>query len=474
VLPPGYRLPPTRQLAADLGAHRNTVVRAYEELAAAGHTVSVVGRGTFVAEPARETSNGIPPERAPLPWGSLLARRTVAEQMRRAERLERSPALPDTVDLASLQPSPDLRPHEPLRRCLDHVLKEDGALSLGYAPGSGVPELRELLADELQRMGVPASADEIVVTTGSQQGLDLLARALVDPGDTFLVEDVTYAGAIQLLSAAGARLVGVPSDAEGPDLEELGRWTRATPKGFYVMPNFRNPTGAAISTRRREALVRWAHDAGVPLVEDDYDADLQLDDQPVPAPLRALDAEVCHIGTFSKKLLPALRVGYLVCPAALRERIVELKSGQDLGTSRLLQLALAEFLRRGYLRAHLKRVVPEYRARRDALEGALAEHLPPEFAWRHSGRGLFLWLPLPAQLPSETLYEEARRQGVLVSPGLLNRVSSRAGDGVRLSFCNESPRRLGEGARRLGRAVRALSKRPRPAAAGQEPHLDVI
>lgn len=472
-LPPGYRLPPTRRLAGDLGAHRNTVVRAYEELAVAGHTISVVGRGTFVARAEEPRVAAPPAARAPLPWSALLARRSDEERTLREDLLERRPALADTIDLAGLQPPPDLRPHENLRRCIDHVLREHGSLCLGYAPTAGVSELRELIAEELSRAGVPATADEVIVTTGSQQALDLLARALVEPGDTFLVEDLTYAGALRLLGAAGARLGAVPSDVDGPEIASLARWAPRNPKGFYVMPNFRNPTGDSISTRRRHELVHWSHAAGVPLIEDDYDADLRLDDQPVPPPLRALDRDVCHIGTFSKKLLPALRVGYAVCPAPMRERVVALKSGQDLGTSELLQRALAEFLRRGYLRAHLRRSVPEYRARRDALEAALSAHLPAEFAWRHSGRGLFLWLPLPDGLASETVYEEARRRGVLVSPGLLNRVTDEAPDGVRLSFCNENPKRLEEGARRLGEAIAALGKR-HGATTADGPRLGVI
>jgi DNA-binding transcriptional MocR family regulator len=455
-LPVGHRLPPTRDLARHLKTHRNTVVRAYEELAASGHTTSTVGRGTFVMEPPVERKTAAPRARAPLPWESLLSERIRLEPIQRSARLRREPTRPDTIDMAGQQPAADLMPHETLRRCLDHVLREKGPKCLGYVQGQGLLELRTEIAKDLADIGVPAQPDDIVVTTGSQQAIDLLARVLVDPGDTFLVEASSYPGALSLLSAAGARIVGVPHDDDGPDLGELRRLARGGPKGFYLMPNHHNPTGTSISARRREALVQWSHEAGVPLIEDDYDACLNLDGQPSPPRLRAMDPEVVHIGTYSKRLIPALRVGYLVCPRALADKVVALKTDQDLGTSGLLQHALAEFLSRGYMRAHMTKSVREYRARRDALEAALKASLPPEITWKHAPRGLFLWLPMPPGVSAEAVFEEARRLGVLVIPGAMFRVSDREQPGLRVCFCRETPTRLAEGAKRLAEAIRAV------------------
>lgn len=463
-LPPGYRLPPTRDLARTLGTHRGTVVRAYEELSARGGVISVVGRGTFVAaggraaRPAR--SPVTPTHAAPLPWDSLFARRLDAEPLHRVARLSREATPLDTIDLAGLSPPEELLPHDRLRRCIDHVLKDQGARVLGYAPGGGVPRLRARIAADLTRSGVPAEPDEVLITTGSQQALDLVARALVDPGDPFLTEELTYAGTIQLFTAAGARLAGVPCDAEGPVLGDPLQMGHGRPKGFYVMPNHRNPTGQSIAARRREELVAWSRRHGVPLIEDDYDADLLLDDQPVPASLRALDPDVLHVGTFSKKLIPALRVGFIVAPKPVRDRLERLKRDQDLGTSSLLQHALAEFLERGYLEAHLRKTLREYRARRSALEAALSGALPADVTWSHAARGLFLWLALPPGLTSEAVYEEARRRGVLVSPSVLHRVGTRAPEGLRITFCRETPHRLAEGARRLAEAIEAVAGRP--------------
>jgi DNA-binding transcriptional MocR family regulator len=459
--PPGFRLPPTRTLADEIGTHRNTVVRAYEDLETAGFVSSQVGRGTFVSTPPRGALSAVAAERPPLPWAQLTSRAAQAEPLTRSDRLPHHGGGSEVINLTRMQPSPDLLPHDLLRRCVDHVLRTQGAKMLRYAPREGITRLRALIAADLARQGVPATPDDVVVTAGSQQALDLVARTLINPGDTFLVDDATFTGALNVLAAAGARLVGVPSDAEGPDLGALERLERSGAKGFYVMPNHNNPTGHRISAARREALVDWSHRAGVPLVEDDYAADLNLDGNPLPPALRALDGEVIYLSTFSKRLIPGLRIGFLVCPLAFRARLLALKQTTDLCTSPITQEALAEFLERGYLRAHLSRVIPEYRRRRDALDKGLAAHIPTALKWRRPDVGVTLWLPLPAIYPPEAVFEEAQRAGVLVSPSTLSTLDPQRHTGVRLVFCAEPPARLTEGARRFGRALAAVAERQR-------------
>jgi GntR family transcriptional regulator/MocR family aminotransferase len=472
---PGFRLPPTRELARSLQVHRNTVVRAFEELVATGLVSSHVGSGTFVAELPRATaaaSSGAD-ERPRLPWESLLSRAARTDALRRFDRLARSVSASaatgrDVVDLQRMQPGNDLLPVASFRRALDHVLRVHGGRVLGYAPREGLPRLRRVVAEHLSESGVPARADDVLITTGSQQAIDLVARALVDPGDAFLVEGSTYPGALNLLAAAGAQPIGVPSDDEGPDLDFVRRLPRGRVKGFYLMPSCRNPTGERVSAGRRHALVAWSHQAGVPLVEDDYGRDLTLDEGAAnPPALRALDPEVVYVGTFSKKLIPALRVGFVVCPPGLAERLVPLKHAMDLSSSLLLQHALAEFLERGYLRAHLRATLPEYRRRLEALEGALRVHMPKEVTWRRPAQGVSLWLTLPPTIDPEALFAEAHRRGVLVSPGTLHGVGGRGAHGVRLTFCAEPAARVAEGARRLGEAVAALLSQ-RPARVEQE------
>lgn len=464
-LAPGTRMPPTRTLAQALGTTRNTVVRAFEDLSQAGWLRARVGQGTFVCAPPTPPPLARPP-RGGLPWSSLSSRAASAEIHRRAERLAVGLLERPCVDLQSMQPPRELLPVQELRRCIDHVLRHRGARVLEYAPAEGVGLLREQLALDLYRHGVPCQPDDLVVTAGSQQGLDLVVRALVDPGDTVLVDRCTYTGLLRVLGAAGAHVATVPGDGDGPDLPSLERLSGA--KLLYTMPDGQNPTGASIDRRRREQIVGWSRRAGVPVLEDDYAADLDLDGVSMPPPLRALDGEVIYTTTYSKRLAPALRLGVVVCPPPLRARLIALKRATDLGCSALLQHGFAEFLERGYLRAHLARTLPEYRRRRDALLGALAEHLPDGVEVHTPQRGVTLWIPLPDGTDPSAVFVQAQRRGVLVMPGTLHTPQPLEPSGIRLTFCAEPPERLVEGARRLGEALHAAVATPHPPIAALE------
>jgi 2-aminoadipate transaminase len=248
---------------------------------------------------------------------------------------------------------------------------------------------------------------------------------------------------------------------------------RGRPKLVYLMPNHANPTGGCISERRRRELVAWARARGVPIVEDDYAEDLELDDQPTPPAMRALDGEVLYTSSFSKRLVPALRIGFVLAPEALRPTLCALQHTASLGSSLLLQLTLAELLERGYGRAHAARMREIYRARRDALCDALEKHLDGRIAVPRPARGVTSWLPLPSAIDLESLGETARREGVLVATGDL--FSGARTDpepdahGVRLAYCFEPEERLAEGARRFVKALDQLwpetgrRGRPQPA-----------
>ncbi|MEM9193584.1 MAG: PLP-dependent aminotransferase family protein [Myxococcota bacterium] len=455
-LPAGFRLPPSRALAEILAVHRNTVVRAYAELQQAGFIECGVGRGTFVLPQARAGAVAPPLDDAGLPWETLTSGAARTSAMRSIGRLARAPVPRGVIRLSGMQPPEELLPHELLRRCLDHVLQTVGPKALGYAPRDGVLRLRMAIVEDLARQGVPARVEDLLITTGSQQALDLLGRALIEPEEPLLVQQATYTGAIQVFSSAGARLISVPSDGEGPSLGALDRLAIRA-RGFYLMPNHCNPTGEEISEARRRELCRWARQRNVPLIEDDYAADLVLDDHPPVPAMRSLDGEVIYVGTYSKKLIPALRIGFIVCPPGLKPELVSLKHSFDLGSSTLMQFALAEFLDRGYMAAHLNTLRRVYRTRRAALVDALRQHLPKEIRFRVPRRGLTLWLDLPEGVRSEEVFEEAMRHRVLVSPGMLHRSDGEAA-GIRLTFCSEKSEHLVEGARRLGAALTEVLK----------------
>jgi DNA-binding transcriptional MocR family regulator len=456
--PPGFKLPPTRVLAKELSTHRNTVARAYADLEAAGFVTGSVGRGTFVEAEARGTQRrarleAVDSGRA-IAWSSLLAETARPEVLGRAERWARRVDDRDVVNLARMQPSPDLLPAESIRRCITHV---SDASVFSYAPDDGVPRLRRAIAGELVSRGVPVGADDVLVTSGSQQALDIVVRALVRPGETILVEATTYSGAIDVFRLAGARIVAVPCDDEGPDPAALERLARSDVKALYVMPTGHNPSGRTIPNTRRRAIAAWSRDKGIPIIEDDYVAGITLDeDGPDPVHLRALSRDVIHLSTFSKRLAPAFRLGYIIAPPELRSALRSMKRVVDLGCSALLQHALAEFIERGWLTAHVTKASRTYRSRRDALARALRKTLPPSVELRVPSHGMAMWLSLPSSIDPQALYEEALRQGVLVSPSPMWSVDAPSHGGVRLTFCAEEEGRLIEGARRLGKAFRLL------------------
>lgn len=461
--PAGYRLPPTRALSEELHTHRNTVVRAYRELHEAGFLASTVGRGTFVRD--QSTPSPLMPHRPPAPtlaWTNLLAERTTHEALQRVAKRVHRPLLGAAVDLSRMQPGPDILPSKQLARCIAFVLERNGGRALGYAPLEGAHSLRTQIAQDLAKHGVPASERDILVTSGSQQAIDLIARVLIDPGDTVLVQTPTYGGALQTFAAASARVEGMANDSEGPIPPSH---PRERVKLLYLMPNHANPTGQSISENRRRELVVWARERGIAILEDDYAGGLDLEGTPAPPALRALDGDVLYTASFSKRLIPAMRIGFIVAPEALRPHLASMQHASSLGSSLVLQLALAEMLERGWVTAHVTRTREIYRARRDALSHELERLLGGRMHVPRPPRGLTTWLSLPASIDLEALQEQTKREGVLIATGDLF-ASSRIvptpdTHGARLSYCFETEERLVEGARRFVRAFDALQRSPR-------------
>ena len=424
--PVGFRLPPTRTLAREAGMHRNTVVRAYGDLEAAGFVISHVGRGTFVAE-TRVGPVSRPPSEVP-------------------------PARRDVVRLERLEPADELVPVELLRRCVDHVLRTRGAAALVHAPVAGLARLRGLIADDLARQGVPAAAEDVIVTNGRRHALHLVARAIVRSGGPFAVDALTFADAPGTLESAGATLVAVPSDGEGTDVRALGRLARP-PRGYYAMPHAHDPTGVTMPLSRRVALVGWARESGAVIVEDDYACGLGTGADAAPPPLRSLDGGVVYIGTLGAEVEAALHLGFVVCPRALRPALVALTEAEGAPAPALLQHALAEFMERGYLRAHARRAAETYAARGEALESALRSYAP-RLAERLVRSALHVWLALPDGHDPSAVAEQASAHGVAVAPSTRQRVGRGGRGGLRLALGAEPPERLREGARRLASASR--------------------
>jgi 2-aminoadipate transaminase len=465
-LRPGDRLPPSRQLADILGVNRGTVTAAYEALRERGILDGQVGRGTFVAEtgPAGITypASHVGPGRAGAArfrWQDHFAgfepppeERTLREAAAAAGR--------DVISFAGGVPDPSLFPTDAFRKALDRVLREEGSALLAYGAPEGHRGFLDFLKRYLAGRDVATRDDELLVVNGSQQAVDLLARAFLRPGDTVVVEEPSYYGAIEIFQGYGARLVGVPVDGEGIRVDAAEAvLARERPKLLYVMPTFQNPTGGCLSSTRREALVRLCARFEVPVVEDDFDGELYFD-QPPPPPLKSLSGSdgVIYIGTPSKMLFPGLRIGWIAAAAPVVARLARIRRLADLSGSPLLQAALAGFAASGALDRHMKVVREAYGERVRKLTASLEGTMPESVTWTRPRGGLSLLVSLPEGLDSAELLPEAARAGVLYSPGRMFFV----GDGarhLRLSFGNVATGDVEEGARRLAGVLEAALAR---------------
>jgi 2-aminoadipate transaminase len=446
-LPPGARLPPVRELAAALDLTRLTVHSAYTELQARGLIESHVGRGSFVAAAAKGLPSGGAAQ-APERWQ---AQSVLADLMRLAEQ-------PELISFAQALPAPETYPAQALARALSAATRESS--SLGYGPIAGDPALREQICRLLLERGVAARPDEVLITAGAQQGIDLALRALASPDDVVLVEEPGYPGMLEVAARRGQRLVGVPVDDGGIVVAALAAACATHhPRLLYTVPTFHNPTGVSLAAERREALLRVARTYDLLIVEDDIYGLLGYDG-PTPPALKSLDTDgrVVYCMSFSKALAPGLRLGALVASQELLPDLAGAKHSADLVCSPLLQRALAIYLQGGRFAAHLQEVRALYRTRRDALLAALAG-LPPGCDWTRPQGGLNLWIELPEGVHERDFVESAIQRGVGVAPGAAFFVQPRSHAYVRLCFGAHPPERLERGVGILGEVLREHLRR---------------
>ncbi|MGW7101362.1 aminotransferase-like domain-containing protein [Streptomyces sp. NPDC054838] len=366
---------------------------------------------------------------------------------------------PEVVSFAGGYPAPELFDTAGLRAAFDAALSAPGsaARALQYSTTEGVPELRATVAARATARGLPTTADQVAVTTGSQQALALLTSALLDPGDAVLVENPTYLAALQGFGLAGARVIPVPCDEDGilPDaLEEIVR--RERPKLLYCVPTFQNPTGRTLPGARRAAVAEVAARLGLWLVEDDPYGDLRYEGAHVPwlAAHPGAEDRTALLGSFSKVMAPGLRLGWLRAPAALLRAAVVAKQAADLHTSTVNQLAAAHYLASADLDAHIDGVRAAYRIRRDALLAGLPGALPAGSEWNRPEGGMFVWARLPAGHDATALLKSAVAHDVAYVPGAPFFTGAPDHRTLRLSFVTHTPAEIAEGLRRLGRALR--------------------
>lgn len=451
----GKRLPPTRDLARHLGINRNTVVAAYDLLVEQGFARSHTGRGTFlVASPTPSAA----PQRVANgdTWFTGFSRAVEGPGVAGLLAAYRVAIATEGISFSGSYPASDLMPVDSFRRAMSRVLKEKGPEILSYGPPAGYAPLREAIAAGMRREGSPATADDVLVTNGSQQAIELVFRTFLDPGDPVAIEEPTYTGALSALASLGARLVSVPVDEHGIRTDLLAMaLDRHRPRVLYVQPNFQNPTTRVLSLDRRRELLDLAARYSCTVVEDEWAGDLRFEGENLPS-LHALDGgrRVVHLSTFSKKLLPGLRVGWATAPAPVLERLLVLKQIEDHGTSLLVQAALHAFLEDGGLEEHLDRVRVAYRERREAMLEALDAYAPDAVRWTRPEGGLFLWVTLPETVDGGDIFAAARERGVLFSRGELFHPDGGGRNTMRLTFSSAEPEAIRAGIRILGTLLR--------------------
>ncbi|TDC96922.1 PLP-dependent aminotransferase family protein [Saccharopolyspora aridisoli] len=362
---------------------------------------------------------------------------------------------PSVISFAGGLPAPELFDTDGLRAAFARALADpDAARALQYSPTEGDPALREIVADRLTRKGLPTGCDDLLVTTGSQQGLNLVASALLDPGAVVLVEEPVYLSAVQCFQLAQARIVPVPSDEEGIDPVALERIAaNERPALLYLVPTFSNPTGRTIGEARRDRIADIAARHDLWLIEDDPYGELRYSGRPLrPLSGRVPDRSI-YLGSFSKIVSPGMRVGWLRAPAQLRQQLTILKQAADLHTSTIDQAAAAEYLATADLDARVRVLCETYRERRDAMLAGLREIAPAGTEITEPEGGMFVWVRLPGEVDTAEVLQEALGHDVAFVPGAAFQVSEPDRATMRLSFTTFAPDTIAEGLRRLAKAL---------------------
>lgn len=360
---------------------------------------------------------------------------------------------PSMISFAGGLPALELFPDQALQHCFQRVFEEQGKTALQYAQTAGHPQLREWIAQQHKRNGKRVSTDEIVVTTGSQQGLSLLAQTFIDPGDVVFVETPTYLGAIQAFQGFRARMIMIPCDEQGIIPEELEVMLKeVTPKFLYLIPNYQNPSGKVMRSERRKELLRVAQAYDLLVVEDNPYGELRFEGEGYPD-LLELANNVIYLGTFSKVLAPGLRVGYVVAETDIIKHLCLTKEGVDLHSNNLTQRAVFEFLKEGLLPGHIQKLRALYKERRGAMVEAIEKYLGDDVDMIVPSGGLFLWARFKKIDNSFDYVQETIRQNVLYVPGAVFYPDGRVTSEVRLNYSCSTPARIEEGVQRLARAM---------------------
>ncbi|MDX9865402.1 MAG: PLP-dependent aminotransferase family protein [Anaerolineaceae bacterium] len=372
---------------------------------------------------------------------------------------------PQIISFAGGLPAPSVFPVEEFKQAAINVLNNSGSAALQYGSTEGFEPLRKWVVEYSVRTGINITTKNVMITSGSQQGLDLIGRVFINPGDRILVEAPTYLGALQAWQAYQAEFISVESDEHGMKIDALDAALRAGPKFIYVLPNFQNPTGRTTSLERRQKIVDLAQQYGVPIVEDDPYGELRFEGEALPS-ISSLDSEcvdiactlpyagnVIYLSTFSKILAPGLRLAWVIAPENVISTLVKAKQGADLNTAKFTQMTAHEVCKNGFIDQHINVIRKVYLERRNTMLDCLDEHMPKGVQWNRPEGGLFLWVTLPEHLNTTDLLQRALKEKVAFVPGEPFFPSGGGQNNMRLNFSFSPPDLINEGIARLGRVI---------------------
>lgn len=393
------------------------------------------------------------------PWYEHYAARTAGLSASEVRALFAVASRPEVVSLAGGMPAVSALPLEVVSESMDRVMRDRGATALQYGSGQGTPELREQILEIMALEGIRAGVDDVVVTTGSQQALDLVAKLFLDPGDVVLAESPSYVGAMGIFRSYQVEVAHIPMDAEGmipTALSERIQSLRAAGKNLkllYLIPNFQNPAGVTLSSERRLAIIDIARSEGILILEDNPYGLLWFD-RPAPAAMRSVEDDgIVYLGSFSKTLAPGFRVGWALAPHGIREKLVLAAEAAILSPSSLNQMVISDYLGRADWRGQIDVFRGLYRARRDAMLEALDQHLP-DLSWTIPNGGFYVWVTLTEGLDAKGMLPRAVKELVAYTPGTAFYADGTGRGNIRLAFCYPEPAEIREGIRRLAAVVR--------------------
>lgn len=445
----GSKLPSQRILAESFGVNRSTVVRALEELCSCGILEGTTGKGTVV------TSNtwSVLMSTAPPDWGNYLRAGTFQENVPTVQMINKLEFEKDIIRLGTGELSPDLFPAEIVREILQRL--PDRFPSLNYLGPLGLPELRQALSLRLKKQGIDADPSCILITSGSLQALQLISVCMLKPGSVVYTESPSYLKSLQVFPSAGMKLSGVPMDREGILYWNIDRQTEDAL--LYTIPTFHNPTGILMSEARRQELFRFCSNHRLPIIEDNAYGELWLEEEP-PKPLKTMDQHgmILYLGTISKTLAPGLRIGWLVGPESVVERLGDVKMQVDYGASSISQWALAELFSSGLYDEYLENLRQKLKDRRDFALSLLNRYFKDLAQWDVPRGGFYIWLRLNGKVPVDQLFHLMLTERVLINPG--NIYDFGKNQAIRLSYAYASEKDLTTGIEKLSRMVRRLQQ----------------